>query len=179
MKLCSIVPPVGKGRVEHKLYVEQPPTVVKVTSKSLGRLDWKRLSATQTKSIFSSFRTSQSSSLCSGTMVTQFKCGLIGDTHLGPLFSAALIFCNQNGNVSKLLLKQEWLFHVTTNTQFVFHSSLTNWRDNTTKSHLYLTTFSNPVQCYCSVLLTIISSSVHSSPVQSSPAIVDGLKEAT
>ena len=32
----------------HKLYVEQAPTVVGVMSKSPGRLDWKRLSATHT-----------------------------------------------------------------------------------------------------------------------------------
>ena len=38
-----------------------------------------------------------------------------------------LFFVNQESNVSQLvLLKQEWLFHVTTNVQFVFHSSLTN-----------------------------------------------------
>ena len=34
-------------------------------------------------------------------------------------------FFNQEGNVSQLLLKQEWLFHIT-NVQFVFHSSITN-----------------------------------------------------
>ena len=44
----SIVPPVGKERVEHKMYMEQPPTVVGVTSKSPGQLDWKRSLATQT-----------------------------------------------------------------------------------------------------------------------------------
>ena len=62
-------------------------------------------------------------------MITQFKCGLIGDTHsevtVGPLED--LIFLQQQfyqeGNVSQLL---QWLFHVSTNVQFVFHSSLTN-----------------------------------------------------
>ena len=33
---------------KHEVYVEQPPTVVGVTSKSPGRHDWKRSSATQT-----------------------------------------------------------------------------------------------------------------------------------
>ena len=35
------------------------------------------------------------------------------------------LLIKQEGNVSQLLLKQEWLFHIT-NVQFVFHSSLTN-----------------------------------------------------
>ena len=58
--VSSIVPPVGKGRVDHKL---KSPTVVGVMSKSPGRLDWKRSSATQTQSIFSSFRKSLISNL--------------------------------------------------------------------------------------------------------------------
>ena len=40
------------SRVQHKLYMEQPPTVVGVTSKSPGRLSWKRSSATQTTIVF-------------------------------------------------------------------------------------------------------------------------------
>ena len=56
-------------------------------------------------------------------MVTQFKCGLIGDTHsevtIMPLedlnfLQHQFLLINQEGNVSQLLLKQEWLFLVTT-----------------------------------------------------------------
>ena len=78
-KLCSIVLSVGEGRVEYKLHVEQPRTVAGVTSNSPGRLVWKRSSPTQTRSISSSLRTSQSNSLCSEKMVIQFK--LVEDAH--------------------------------------------------------------------------------------------------
>ena len=33
LKTNIVVPPVSKGRVEHEVHVEQPPTVVGVTSK--------------------------------------------------------------------------------------------------------------------------------------------------
>ena len=59
-------------------------------------------------------------------IVTLFKCGLIGDTHSEVTIIPLEDLNNQNGNVSELLLKQEWLFHVTTNIQVVFYSSLTN-----------------------------------------------------
>ena len=67
---------VSKGRVEHEMYVEQPPTVLGVTSKYHGRLDWKRSSATQTQSIFFSFRVSQKVAV-----FAQEKWLSMGDTH--------------------------------------------------------------------------------------------------
>ena len=55
--------------------------------------------------------------------------------------------------------------------QFVFHSSLINWKDNAAKLYIFL---DDSVLCYLvSMLLTIFTSPVYSSPVQSSPAIVD------
>ena len=61
----------------------------------------------------------------------------------------------------------------------MFPSSLTNWRDNANKLHLFLNDlFFNPVLRYwcpcCRRSFPVQSSSLESSPVQSSPAIVDG-----
>ena len=65
-------------------------------------------------------------------MVTQFKYGLIGDTHsevtIMPLEDFDFLqhqFLLKEGNVSQLPLKQEWLFHIT-KVQFAFYSSITN-----------------------------------------------------
>ena len=52
------------------------------------------------------------------------------------------------------------LFHV----QFVFHTSLNNWRDNTTKLHLYFDDLFQP----SSMLLVSVLLTIFSSPVQSS-----------
>ena len=62
-------------------------------------------------------------------------------------------------------------------TVFVFHSSLTNWRDKATKLHLFLDDIFQPSPMLFGVSVAddhFQSNPPESSPVQSSPAIVDG-----
>ena len=84
----------------HEVYMEQPPTVVGVTSKYPGRLDWKRSSATQTRTIFSSFRTSQKVAVFAQEKWLHSLS--MGDTHSEVTIMPLEDF-------SQLLLKQEWL----------------------------------------------------------------------
>ena len=82
------------------MYVEQPPIVVGVTSISPGQLDWKRSSATQTRSIFSSSLERHKVAVFAQEkwLHSLIKCGLIGDTHsevtVRPLED--LNFCSTN-----------------------------------------------------------------------------------
>ena len=72
------------------------------------------------RSIFSSFRTSQKVAVFAQEKWLHSLS--MGDTHSEVTI---IPLENQEGNVSQLLLKQDWLFHIT-NVQFVFHSSITN-----------------------------------------------------
>ena len=113
--------------MEHEVYVEQPPTVVGVTSKYPGRLDWKRSSATP-QSIFSSFRTSQKVAVFAQEKWLHSLS--MGDTH-----SEVTIMPLEDFDFLQHHFLLTWKVSATaeagvavpfTNVQFVFHSSLTN-----------------------------------------------------